>query len=175
MLKKIIIIFVMLGLVAGCYQNVKKVKPDQTAIFVAKLHRFVMKMPKKSLDDFVLVIPTGDLFNKDSANFSLHGSEIIKDVSMLMKHYEIIDLKVISYRHVASFDNTSVNMSLAKEQARRISEYFWESKIDVRMNYYDGYLKSIPQNHELWQINFLSKKEKDLIKIRFQVVNKNCA
>lgn len=144
-LMKIVKLFCLLcffGCVVGCCVNSKSVaiKNDPAVVLSHRLSDFIVKMPHFAKDEMILKIPTSQLFNPSSANFTDNGKSILSNLAALMKLYEKEDVCVIGYISLSKGIDPVFAKSLANEQAQKVIDYLWKKHADMRITSGSGHL-----------------------------------
>lgn len=84
------------------------------------------------------IVPSHQLFNKDSANLKDDYKPALKNLAEFLKTYEITSIKIEAYRK--GFGDSHHQQALADRQAQVIANYLWSQKVDVRVLWAKGYL-----------------------------------
>lgn len=106
----------------------------------------------------IIVIPSDELFNRDSANFSEDGNKILETLTCVLQPYETTTMKIAGYTD--NCGSAIRNKALSARQAQNVANYLaaqrrdgccvvkigdlTTQKIDARIIYAVGYGQNYP-------------------------------
>lgn len=97
-----------------------------------------------------IILPSDELFNPGSTNFSIYYYSLLGCVVQLMRLYETIQAEVAGYTDDEGFP--ARNTALSRTQAQIVANYLWSQGVDTRFMYSRGYNGKEPiANNETWQ------------------------
>ncbi|EKD54279.1 MAG: IcmN protein, OmpA family [uncultured bacterium] len=93
-------------------------------------------------DQVLIVLPSRNLFNDQSAVLRPYAYQTLNLVSQLISSYPNMSVKVAAY--TTPIGPERINRALSAEQANAVVKYLWRTRMNTRLLYAEGYGGSNP-------------------------------